>query len=132
MDAAQPVTPAPDSGRRLVIVAFAVAVCIGLVLIIVGWGARDVTESVAIRDIWTRPERYLGDRVRTEGTLRVFLAGTELEHYAVEDVNQFRVGVQGVPLDELRALLDQPVRVEGNLVFTSRGLFINTERMTTR
>ena len=132
MDVAQPVTSAPDSGRRLVIVAFAVAVCIGLVLIVVGWGARDVTESVEIRDIWTRPERYLGDRVRTDGTLRVFLPGTEREHYAIEDVNQFRVGVQGVPLDELRAMLDQRVRVEGDLVFTSRGLFIDTERMTTR
>lgn len=118
-----------DPGRHIVVAGFLLILAVGLPLIVWGWGRT--TEPVSIRELWLRPEAHDGDRVAIEGTLRVFLAGTPRQHYAVEDPGRHRVGVRGVEQVRLDALVDLPVSVEGVLrVSAERGILIDVASIT--
>lgn len=113
-----------DPGRRLVVAGFLLFLVAGLAL--AAWGWDRSVEQVAIRELWLRPEAHDGKRVAIEGTLRVFLAGTPGQHYAVEDASRHRVGVRGVERARLDQLVDRPVSVEGVLHITpDRGILID-------
>lgn len=123
MSASQP-SAEIDPGRRLVVAGFVLVLIIGLVLIALSWDRP--AEQVSVRELWLRPEAHDGDRVAIEGTLRVFLDGTPLQHYAVEDARRNRVGIRGVERSRLDQLVDQPVSVEGRLrITTDRGILID-------
>lgn len=113
-----------DPGRRIVVAGFLIILIAGLAL--VAWGWDHSAEQVTIRELWLRPEAHDGKRVAIQGTLRVFLAGTPGQHYAVEDTRHNRVGVRGVEQSRLDPLVDLPVSVEGVLRITSdRGILID-------
>ncbi len=91
----------------------------------------DVVVTATVRQLWLSPEAYLGKRVATNGIVRIFLAGTANEHFAVEQAGQHRVGLQGVERARLLSLLDAEVAVEGVLRFEEgSGIYIQVERLT--
>lgn len=113
-----------DPGRRIVVAGFLLILVAGLALAAWGWGQSE--EQVTIRELWLRPEAHDGKRVAVQGTLRVFLAGTPQQHYAVEDARRHRVGVRGVAQTRLDQLIGRPVSVEGMLHITpDRGILID-------
>lgn len=114
-----------DPGRRVVVAGFVVIVVVGLALIVWGWG-RGTASNVSIHELWLRPEEHANERVSTIGTVRVFLVGTPMQHYAIEDAAQNRVGLRGILQTTLDELVDQEVRVEGTLRVTrDRGILID-------
>lgn len=113
-----------DPGRRIVVAGFLVLITAGLALIIWGWD-RGVP-TVAIHELWLRPEEHANEHIATSGTVRVFLVGTPMQHYAIEDAAQNRVGLRGVLQTRLDELVDVPVEVEGTLRVTpDRGILID-------
>lgn len=113
-----------DPGRRLVVAGFLVIVVAGLALIIWGWD-RGVP-TVEIHELWLRPEEHANKHIATTGTVRVFLAGTPMQHYAIEDAAQNRVGLRGVLQTRLDELVGLSVDVEGTLRVTpDRGILID-------
>ncbi|MEI2616530.1 MAG: hypothetical protein V9F06_02665 [Thermomicrobiales bacterium] len=104
---------AGDPGRAIVGVGFLVVVAVALALIALGLDRP--AEDVTIRELWLRPEAYDGRHVSVQGTLRVFLAGAPLQHYAVEDALHHRVGISGVDQSRLDQLVGRPVNVAGVL-----------------
>ena len=114
-----------DPGRRVVVAGFVVIVVVGLALVVWGWG-RGAASNVSIHELWLRPEEHANERVSTTGTVRVFLVGTPMQHYAIEDAAQNRVGLRGILQTTLDELVDQEVRVEGTLRVTrDRGILID-------
>ena len=90
----------------------------------------DVVVTPTVRQLWLSPETYLGKRVATSGTVRIFLAGFTNEHFAVEQAGQHRVGLQGIERARLMSLLDAEVAVEGVLRFEEgSGIYIQVERL---
>jgi hypothetical protein len=94
-------------------------------------GNGDGVESVTVFQLWRSAEALDGRPVRTEGTVRVFLAGTPDEHYALEDADQHRVGIANVPRHRLAALVGTEVVVEGTARFTpERGVAVEVTTLT--
>ncbi|MBI2913738.1 MAG: hypothetical protein HYY03_07450 [Chloroflexi bacterium] len=82
------------------------------------------------RQLWESPEAFEGRTVRTDGILRVFSEGTADEHYVVEQEGQYRVGVRGPSVEELRPLVGREVAVEGVLRFAEDfGVFIEAREV---
>lgn len=115
---------AGDPGRRIVLAGFLLVIVAGMGMI--AWDrVRDrPAELVAIRELWLRPEAHDGQRVAIQGTLRVFLVGTPIQHYAVEDARHNRVGVRGVSRAQLDPLVGRPVDVEGTVHITAEGIIL--------
>ena len=80
-------------------------------------GAHPV--RVTTQDLWLHRERWAGRRVETEGVLKVFLAGTPLRHYALED-GRYRAGVVGLAPSAPAPLLGRRVLAVGVFVFDEK------------
>jgi hypothetical protein len=116
-----------DGGRTIVVLAAVVTLAVGFVLIFVAWH-RDPT-PVDIQTLWTVPEDYDGTLVKVDGTVRVFLVGTDNQHYAVEDEHQYRVGLQGISRSDLNRLVSTRVTVDGTLRITDHGIMIDVRHI---
>ena len=81
---------------------------------------REPISDVQISELWKNRQVYMGKRVRVAGTLKVFLQGKPEEHYAVESADLFRIGVEGVRPQKLRAYLNTRVRAEGRMRFSDK------------
>lgn len=77
----------------------------------------EAPRDVPIAALWSSPEGYGGEMVRTSGTLRVFYPDSPEEHFVVEDDEQYRVGLRGAAADELSSLADRRVTVVGQFGF---------------
>jgi hypothetical protein len=96
------------------------------------WGLSRLSRPVPVttKDLWLHRDRWTGRRVQVDGTLKIFLAGTKLQHYALED-RSFRVGVVGLPSAALTPLLDHRLRATGVFVFDeTRGGVLESPALT--
>lgn len=89
----------------------------------------DSARSVSVRQLWLQSDQYLGERVRTHGTLRIFEPGTNAAYLTLDD-ETYRIGVQGVSVQQAQPLLSKPVEAEGVLhTDPGFGIFIQVERI---
>lgn len=116
-----------ESGRRIVVIGAALTLALGVLLIVIAWH-RDPT-PVAIQTLWTVPEEYEGQLVSVDGTVRVFLVGTDNQHYVVEDDHQYRVGLLGVSREDLNRLVGRRVSVDGTLRITDHGIMVDVRHI---
>lgn len=126
--------PERSPARRLTIVLLSLAV----LAVIVGAALRYMAApaddgqavAVTVRQLWRSAEAYEGERVKTDGVVRVFSPGSPDEHYALEQAGQYRVGLRGAPDRELARLVGATVAVEGVLRFEEGfGFAIQVERL---
>ena len=68
-----------------------------------------------MREAWLAHERYVGQTVALTGVVRAFEPGSPDEYFTIDD-GPHRVGLRG-DVTTLRAVVDQPVRVVGQIVF---------------
>lgn len=117
----------------IVVLAIAWAI-LGLYVLIERPYEDQGTESprqVAIASLWGSPENYEGQMVRTSGTLRVFYPDTPDEHFVLEDDEQYRVGLRGLPAEEMSPLVGRRVTVVGKLGFAEDfGVYIEVESLS--
>lgn len=66
--------------------------------------------------VW-QSESFEGESVRVTGTVRAFAVGTPGEHFVLEDANQNRVEIFGVPQSTLHALTNGSMTIEGEFHF---------------
>ena len=80
--------------------------------------------------LWRDRDAWTGRNVAVVGELKVFLPGTDDEHYAIDD-DGFRVGVRGEARPEPRTLLGRRVRARGVFVFTEKtGGYLESPALT--
>jgi hypothetical protein len=70
--------------------------------------------TVSVEQLWRESDQFVGERVRTHGILRVFEPGTDAAYLALDDEG-YRVGVQGVSMDDAQPLVSKLVNAEGVL-----------------
>lgn len=77
--------------------------------------------QVSVRELWDGGrDRWTGRSVQVAGELKEFAAGTEGEHYAVEE-DGFRVGLRGEASPAPKTLLGRRVVARGVFVFSEKG-----------
>lgn len=81
------------------------------------------------RTLWMSRDHWLDRRVEVEGVVERYAAGTDDEHYALED-GGFRVGLRGAEPDALSRLLGRRARAVGLFEFSeSFGIYVQVERL---
>jgi hypothetical protein len=87
--------------------------------------------AATVRQLAAVPSSYEGERVSTEGVVRVFAAGSADEHFVVEQDAQARVGLRDVPVATLTPLVGTVVAVQGELRFEEGfGIAIKVEQIS--